>query len=273
ICAMCNQPLPKDQIVEARGKFNTLKALELKSINSDGRELKIQNEEHQAQIKETTHTMNNQKQMVIGLEMELKDLEKESEVVDAEIPEHIVKLAEEIVDIEKRIEAGPNSDTTELEIDRREEQKKLAALDAAEKTRERIEELKQEEKDLSTKIEDLENQLSLMNRFIVTKAHALEDEINAQFEFVHWKLFNVLVNGDPEECCIPMVDGSTELSNSEENNVGLDSIRVLSEHYNFWAPVWCDNAEGITKPIEIPSQTFRLIVDPKHQELFVEIEK
>ncbi|KKL47907.1 hypothetical protein LCGC14_2330860, partial [marine sediment metagenome] len=56
ICPTCNQPLPKDQIVEARGKFNALKALELKGINGDGKELKVQNEEHQGQIRETTHT-------------------------------------------------------------------------------------------------------------------------------------------------------------------------------------------------------------------------
>ncbi|KKK54040.1 hypothetical protein LCGC14_3088760, partial [marine sediment metagenome] len=64
----------------------------------------------------------------------------------------------------------------------------------------------------------------------------------------------------------------TELSNSEEIQVGLDSIRVLSKHYNFWAPVWCDNSESISKPLKIESQTIKLIVDPNYKELKVEIE-
>jgi len=272
ICPTCSQPLPKDQIEATRARFASLQAETLTDINQKGKELKADCDDHKILIRETTHSMNNSKQSVTGLEMNLKGLEKDSEVVAPKYPKHIEKLQSDILVLQSRIEAGPKSDTTELEAERREEQKKLAALDAAEKTKDRIEELKQEEKNLSATIEGMESQLSLMNRFIVTKAHALEDKINACFELVHWKLFNILVNGEVEECCIPMVDGSTELSNSEKINVGLDAIQTLSRHYNFWGPVWIDEAQGITAPMAIESQIFRLLVDKDCPHMEVEID-
>ncbi len=270
ICGLCNQPLPKDQIVEARGKFNALKALELKSINSDGKELKEKNETLEAQINETTHDLNNFKQKLEIFKKELLSLKIECKVVDMEIPANILLLQKDIHQIEFHIKEAPQTDTTELEADRKTELMKIATLDAAVKTETRIEELKMEEKDLGAKIERLESQLALMNRFIVRKAHALEDDINAQFSFVKWKLFNILVNGEVEECCVPMVDGSTELSNSEKINVGLDSIKTISKHYNFWAPVWIDEAQSVTDPLEIDSQVIKLEVNKNYPKLDVE---
>lgn len=270
ICGLCNQPLPENMIKNAKHKFNAHRAELLLGINLEGKKHKEKNEALQSVINETTHDMNNWKQKCHNLEKDLEKLEAEKNEVKAEIPINITNLALAVVSLQQKIEETPQTDTTELEAVRRREMEKIATLDAAEKSKARIEELGQEEKDLAATIEDLESQLALMNRFIVTKSHALEDEINAQFGFVKWKLFNILVNGEVEECCVPMVDGSTELSNSEEINVGLDSIKTLSKHYNFWAPVWIDEAQSVTAPLEIPSQTIKLVVDAAYPEMEVE---
>ncbi|KKN22845.1 hypothetical protein LCGC14_0911110 [marine sediment metagenome] len=264
ICAMCNQPLPKDQIETSRRKFKVHQAGELIGINDAGKKLERDCASLKAKIGETTHAMNNQKQMVIGLEMNLKDLEKDSEVVDAEIPKHIVALVTVIADIGRRIDAGPKSDTTELEADRREEHAKLAALDAAEKTKARIENLKMKERDLGIEFEELEKQIFLMEKFIVAKVGLLEGKINSKFQLARFKLFETQINEGIKETCITTVAGvpyGYGLNKGMEINVGLDIIETLSEHYNITAPVWIDNAEAITAPLEIPSQTFKLIVE------------
>lgn len=35
----------------------------------------------------------------------------------------------------------------------------------------------------------------------------IEDAINAQFEFVKFKMFETLINGSVKEICEPMIDG------------------------------------------------------------------
>ena len=150
---------------------------------------------------------------------------------------------------------------------------KLAALDAAEKTKTRIEELKQEEKDLSEKYEDLEKQLFLMEKFIIKKVEMLEDKINSKFRVAQFKLFEQQINEGIKECCITTVNGvpyGSGLNKGMEINAGLDIIHTLSEHFGIRAPVWIDNAEAVTKLLEIPSQTFKLIVDKDYQEMEVE---
>ena len=272
ICPTCSQSLPQDQINEARDRYANDMAEKLKAINGEGKALKEENNLGIESLHDTQIKIDGMKDDLKDAEDHLDLMETEGEVVDAEIPKHIGKLKTRVNALGDKIKDRPKTDTTALEAERREEQAKLGKLDAWDDTKARINELKQQEKDLGAKIEDLERQLSIMNTFVVTKAHALEAEINSCFEIVKWKLFNILMNGEVEECCVPMVNGSTELSNSEEINVGLDSIKTLSKHYNFWAPVWIDEAQSITAPLKIPSQTIKLIVDPKFKEMEVSCE-
>ncbi|WP_205419685.1 hypothetical protein, partial [Klebsiella pneumoniae] len=60
---------------------------------------------------------------------------------------------------------------------------------------------------------------------------------------------------------------SSGLNNAAKINVGLDIINTLSEHYGFYAPIFVDNAEAVTKLIDTKSQTISLVVSEKDKQL------
>jgi len=272
ICPVCNQSLPEDQIAEAQAKWANQVAEKLKVINGEGKALKEENESHREATKDTEEKM-------VTLELELEDAEahldlietEEGQIPDPEIPHQIIDLQNKIDKIKGIMAVRPVTDTTELEAERREEMAKLATLDAAEATKKRIKELEKEEKALAGRFEALEGQIFLMESFTKAKVHLLTDKINAKFKLARFKLFNLLVNGAVEECCDTTFKGVPwdSVNKGAQINVGLDIIKTLSEHYNITAPTWIDNAEAVTELMEIPSQTFKLIVDPKYKQMEV----
>jgi hypothetical protein len=139
----------------------------------------------------------------------------------------------------------------------------------------RIEELKAQEKKLAAEYERLEGELYLTEEFIRQKVSLLEEKINSKFEMARFKLFNVLVNGAVEECCETTYQGVpfSSLNNGARINVGLDIIRTLARHYNFYPPIFIDNREAVTSLIDMgDQQVISLIVSEKDKELRVEIE-
>lgn len=79
-------------------------------------------------------------------------------------------------------------------------------------------------------------------------------------------------NGEEAECCdVVYPNGSTNLSTGERLQVGIDIINTLSEYYGVDAPIWIDNREGITLPIEAKAQTISLIVSPTDKKLRIEV--
>jgi len=55
--------------------------------------------------------------------------------------------------------------------------------------------------------------------------------------------------------------------------VGLDIIRTLAKHYNFYPPIFIDNREAVTSLIDMgDQQVVSLVVSEQDKELRVEIE-
>jgi len=271
ICFNCGGELPQEMIEAALANFNDHKAIELTTINDEGKAL-------HAETQTLGESIAASAKKIAGMQAAIKTQEDEIEaaegdrVANPQPSNPMLALQEQIAKLQEVIEAKPQTDTKALEAERREEFEKLAALDQAEKTKKRIEELKDEEKNLSSEFERLEGELDLMDKFVVQKVNMLEEKINTRFELARFKMFNVLVNGGIEECCTTTVGGvpfGSGLNHGAEINVGLDIIRTLSEFYDVWGPVWIDNREAITQPLEIPSQTISLIVSPDHPEMEV----
>ena len=79
-------------------------------------------------------------------------------------------------------------------------------------------------------------------------------------------------NGEEAECCdVVYPNGSTNLSTGERLQTGIDIINTLSKYYGVSAPIWIDNAEGVTLPVETDAQIIRLIVSDKDEKLRVEV--
>ena len=133
----------------------------------------------------------------------------------------------------------------------------------------RIEELKDHEKELAAKYEELEGQLHLCDEFTRQKVNLLEQRINSRFELAKFKLYDMQVNGGLKECCEVTFDGIPwgSLNSAMRLNVGLDIIDALSEHYGLTLPVWIDNAESVTDIKSTKAQQIQLVVDPDCPEL------
>jgi hypothetical protein len=149
---------------------------------------------------------------------------------------------------------------------------KQSSLDSAKDARVRIAELKAKLQKLNEELERLDKELYLIDRFVVRKVELLEERINQKFKYARFKLFEEQINGGINEVCITLYEGvpyGLGLNTGAEINVGLDIINTLSEHHNIKAPVFLDNAEAVTKPIEVDSQLIRLVVNEKCKKLEV----
>ena len=98
--------------------------------------------------------------------------------------------------------------------------------------------------------------------------------MDGQFRRIRWKLFEEQINGGLNETCAATVDGVpfADLNRAMRANAGLDAIAALSRFFGKTAPVFVDNAEGVTALDRIPGQRIRLAVSAADAELRVETE-
>lgn len=292
-CPACGQALLPEYLEAARGlataDFNTMKANKLASITAEGTsalakvealneevgKLALANTNDEARLTE----LNNE---IDGARVTINALENKE---TGGIGQHF-ELAQKKTDIELDIEKLKASNTGAVEtmgliisaIDTKiaDCESAIAQIKQCEVGLQRIEELKSEERTLAKEFERLEGELYLTEQFVRAKVSLLEDRINSRFELARFKLFNQLVNGGVEEVCETMYLGvpySSALNNSARINIGLDIINTLSEHFQFTAPIWIDNAEAITQLLQTKGQQIRLYVSEVDKVLRIEAAK
>jgi hypothetical protein len=119
-------------------------------------------------------------------------------------------------------------------------------------------------------LNDIEKNLDKIDRYHFELARRTEEKINAMFEYVQFRMFKKLVNGDLEQCCDIVVDGvpyEKGLNNAAQINAGLEIIRTVSDFYDIHFPVFIDNAESITKLHQVDTQTIELYVSEDYKEV------
>jgi ferredoxin-like protein FixX len=138
----------------------------------------------------------------------------------------------------------------------------------------RIAELQAEEDRLLIALEQANNIILALDRFIEIKANKIEKDVNAHFGIVKFKLFEKNLNGSIENTCVATVNGVpfNDLNHAMQINAGLDIINTLQKIYDIKAPIWVDNAEAITRYIAIDSQLIKLYVKEDAKNLHFEIE-
>jgi len=283
ICPTCGQHLPEEKIGEAKANFNRNKAEKLEQITVEGKEKKALLEKEKAALNERLKLAENAKEELKKVEEDIVRLKSEIDSMRAETfftPE-LTQKKQELEKIIVDLESGniETKEKTQKEIQAL--QIELDGLEIAKARKEqydlgmkRIQELKEQEKELAKAFEKLESELYLTEQFIRTKVNLLESKINSRFKLARFKLFDQQINGGLIECCETLYGGvpySGGLNNGARINVGLDIINTLSEYYNFRAPIFIDNREAITKLIETKSQVISLIVSEKDKKLKVEV--
>lgn len=286
-CPTCGQKLPAEQIQAAREKaetkFNLRKSKRLEEINQSI-ELKQQDIENikkrDAGLEpvETLEALIKAKELVkqtitdeIG-QLTAPVLDDDSIYADLKAEEFMLQMkfdesntdhSEEIADIDKRIATTKEHRfNLETELNKYEEAKRIDT---------RVAELESQQAELAAEKSKLDEASYLMDEFVKAKVNMLEDVINSRFKLARFKMFNVMLNGNVEECCETTYKGVPyrSMNNAARINVGLDIINALTSYFKVNAPVFIDNAEAVTEFVPVNSQTIKLIVDESEPQLVV----
>lgn len=286
-CPTCGQKLPAEQIQAAREKaetkFNLRKSKQLEELNQSI-ELKQQDIENikkrdaglepvetlealikaKELVKQTiTDEIGQLTAPVLDDDSIYADLKAEEFMLQMKLDESNTDHSEEIADIDKRIAATKEHRfNLETELNKYEEAKRIDA---------RVAELESQQAELAAEKSKLDEASYLMDEFVKAKVNMLEDVINSRFKLARFKMFNVMLNGNVEECCETTYKGVPyrSMNNAARINVGLDIINALTSYFKVNAPVFIDNAEAVTEFVPVNSQTIKLIVDESEPQLVV----
>ena len=289
-CPTCKQPLTSEKVEEAKDEalkhFNFHKSQkiedqeeelnhivkkgkeakeEVERIEQQGLEYKEKIEKIQAKIDKLESQSSNDEVIPFEETDEYKELNQSIEKLNEKLKDITVTLDEELSALNQEID---DKKSTLYEL-----QEKQANQQHLKRTKERVEEYKQTEKELLKVKESIEHKLDLIEQFTVTKVEKITNKVNEMFEMANFKLFNYLKNGEIKETCEVMFEGiefNKGLNSANQINVGLDIIRTLSRYYDVQAPIFIDNAESVTDIINIDSQQIQLVVMKSKKKLEME---
>lgn len=282
-CPTCGQALPADKQAVLEAEFNTNKSKKLeewKGLIESAVKLKGNYEEQQEIMVSKIDSLTTEaSQYNDSYNAKFKEYEAYSEPNLEDDPVY-ADLKAQLFLLE--IDDEPGADTEELtkldeelssmkskKADLETELNKFKLIDDI---NHRILELENQQQKLVAEKNALDEASFLMDEFIKAKVNMLEDVINSRFKLARFKMFNVMINGNIEECCETTYKGVPyrSMNNAARINVGLDIINALTSYYKVNAPVFIDNAEAVTEFVPVNSQTIKLIVDESKPQLTVE---
>lgn len=298
VCSLCGQQLPANkieqlkadfeqkkadakaratkQLEDARKAFDDAKGAKLKGLIDKGNACK-------ADIERLTKENAKLQEDIVALkEQESKELAKQNDYAKqlSEIPaeadysqnEEYVKLKTEhdkiLADIAKLESEGADKVVTDLKAEKADLQSQLDEVNkviaqAANNIMidDRIETLRDEQKEIGQKVADQEQMLYLLEEFIRFKLNKVSESINSHFKTVNFKLFEMQLNGGMKDCCECTVNGVpySTLNSGHRIVAGLDIIRSLSELYGVSVPIFVDNAESLNE-FNVPDMDAQLIL-------------
>lgn len=281
-CPTCGQPYPDAKREILKEAFNMQKATNLEEwqkLIDSAKNMKnsyIQQEEIVAvKIDGLTNQVEEQQQdyerkFKAYEELEQPDINKDSVYIDLQAQLFLLESELDDTDTTNSYEAI-NKDIEEMKSKRTQLVDELNKHELIGTIDERVKELERKQQQLANDKNELDEAMFLMDEFIKAKVDMLEQSINSHFEYARFKMFNVLVNGNIEECCETTYKGVPyrSMNNAARMNVGLDIINALTKYFKVDAPVFIDNAEAVTSFIPCHSQVIQLFVDATFKELTV----
>lgn len=273
-CHTCGQPYPDEKRAELETIFNTQKSTNLEEwqkLIDSAKAMKQSYMEQQDIMAVKVDGLTNQiadKQKEYDSQFKNYEELQEPNIEDDSVYKDL-KAELFILELDDGNEADDNK-LLKIDTDLKELKSKKLALETelnkfkmAGDIDIRIAELEAQRQKLAEEKNLLDETSFLIDEFVKTKVDLLEQSINSHFEYARFKMFNVLVNGNIEECCETTYKGVPyrSMNNAARMNVGLDIINALTKFYNVTAPVFIDNAEAVTDFIKCNSQTIKLVVD------------
>lgn len=281
-CPTCGQALPADKQAALEAEFNTNKSKKIeewKGLIESAVKLKGNYEEQQEIMASKIDSLTTEaSQYNDAYNVKFKEYEAYSEPNLEDDPVY-ADLKVQLFLLE--IDDEPGADTEDLakldeELSSMKSKKanletELNKFNLIDDINHRTLELESQQQKLVAEKNALDEASFLMDEFIKAKVNMLEENINSKFKLARFKMFNVMLNGNIEECCETTYKGVPyrSMNNAARINVGLDIINALTSYYKVNAPVFIDNAEAVTDFIPVNSQTIKLIVDESEPQLVV----
>ncbi len=287
VCSLCGQRLPEDKIDSLRADFSQRKADVIETFNEehaktlamivdDGNACAEMIKKLTENNKELENTINTLKlheaeeiDIIKGFDEQISKIPACADYMqNAEYAKLKAKQDKLLADIAELESKGADKALEDLKADKA---KLKSQLDEVNKViaqaannvmiDERIETLRDEQKEIGQKVADQEQMLYLLEEFIRFKLNKVSESINSHFKTVNFKLFEMQLNGGMKDCCECTVNGVgySDLNNGHKILAGLDIIRSLSELYGFSCPIFVDNAESLTSNYTSDSQLVLLI--------------
>ena len=271
ICPVCNREYEEStksqMLLESKNKFEAQKADKLGWINGKGRLVADFVKTSKANIETEEKEFNNAQEKLQNLKIELENLKIQD--VNYENDRRYIELNHEIEELKVKVdsivvESVSQEEDRLKEIDGKINDAKqvLMKKESQITVENRIEKLKNDERNLAIQIQEQEYLRDCIEEFTKNKITLLETKINENFELVKFKLFENQINGGVKDVCYATVDGVpySDLNSAMKINAGLDVIRTLMRFYNVQAPIFIDNKETINNLIDIDTQIISLIV-------------
>lgn len=298
ICSLCGQKLPADKIEQLKADFESrkekAKADAKRKLNDSKSDFITQKESNLEEIKAYGFAKKNLIEELTkknaDLQMEIDSLKKQEQgtftnkeelcKLLSEIPEEAdysqneeyAKLKarhnEVLAEIKKLESDGADQIVNDLKAEKADLRSQLDEVNkviaqAANNVAidDRIETLRDEQKEIGQKVADQEQMLYLLEEFIRFKLNKVSESINSHFKTVNFKLFEMQLNGGMKDCCECTVNGVpySTLNSGHRIVAGLDIIRSLSELYGVSVPIFVDNAESLND-FNVPDMDTQLIL-------------
>lgn len=290
VCPTCGQPLPPEQMQEAREKFNLTRSETIRQIEEQGTQLRERLKRDSVAVKEEQKTITAAEQELAVLQekldklaaaivtpppfeetedfrkltKEIEGLRQEEAILKVSAEKQLAPLLEKEETIQQRLDELARK-RLNVEMNRQQEQ--------------RIRDLLAKQKELNLQLTTLDDGLTLADQFIRLRAMDLEEDINSHFEVVRWKLFDMQVNGGVKTCCEAMADNDngifveygSNLNDGRRIQAGVDIINAITKATGVTAPIWIDGAGELTKKLNTQSQCVRLYASEADKALRVEV--
>lgn len=288
ICPYCKQEYSADKKEQLRADFKAHKEAELNRITDKGNKAKENLEIEkttlsrlEAELPEHKKSLKMLNNAIASLEKQLSELPTsidmtgtdEYKAIQSQLAEKEQAMSQ--MNSAEEVRKSLNAELEDLQSQLIEREKKIAMSQKNIEIDERIEELQTEQREVAQKIADVEKMLYLLDEFIKYKLDKISDSINAMFEGISFKLFDIQLNGGVKEVCECTVNGVPygSLNNGHRIIAGLQIIKVLQILYGAYLPIFIDNAESVNdfNLLDMDCQLIKLKVSDD-KDLRIEVE-
>ena len=278
-CPTCGQILPLDERQKKRDLFEVSKEKRLRNEQKKKLDFEEKRDIHLTEITESGNKaatdLKEAKKAKEEAEQKIAELKKGISYLVLEIKEKndILSGLPKSVDLSKSVEywkitadiAKAEEELKKLnsgielrrEINRAGNEKiaevsRLQTLiSASQNAQERVEELKEEQRNVGQLLADCQMELDLLREFQKTKCDMLSEAVNKMFFFVKWRLFKMNQDGEGyQEVCEPMIENEPygrRLNHGSRALAELDICNTFQNIQNTSLPLFVDDFDGITE--------------------------